>query len=98
MAKHISYQHIFNEETISLNLLNKLPEKTKEIEEFIYFEALSSHTASKKTGEKLFEFANELLWTSLHFWQPSAMTLKSVDRDACQVHINSFGINRRTRL
>ena len=36
---------------VNLNLLNKLPERTKEIQEFIYFEALSSHNASKKMGE-----------------------------------------------
>ena len=49
-AKHISYQNIFNEETtIITSTCQKTPweNETKEIEKFIYFEASSSHNASK---------------------------------------------------
>ena len=55
---------------IKLNLLNKLPEKTKKIKKFIFNEASSSHNASTQMGEKLFEFVTEPLWIFLHFWQP----------------------------
>ena len=63
---------------INLNLLNKLTEKTKEIEKFVNFEVLSSHNASKKIGEKLLELAIKLPWISLHFWQPRAITLRCI--------------------
>ena len=49
--------------------------------------------AQKKMEEKYFEFAMEQL-----LWQLDAITLQSMARDACQVYINSLGINRLTRL
>ena len=50
-----------------------------------------------KDEEKLFGFAMEFLQISLHFWQPSAITMEAMDIDACQIHINSLGNNRLTR-
>ena len=44
-----------------------------------------------------FEFGTELLWISLYFLQPNAITQESMDRDACQVYINSLDIKRLTR-
>ena len=45
-----------------------------------------------------FEFGMEPLYISLYLWQPNAVTLESIDRDACQVYINSFGMNRLSRF
>ena len=53
---------------------------------------------TEKMEKKFFEFGMELVGISLYFWQPNAITLKSGDRDAYQVHINSLGIYRLTRL
>ena len=39
---------------------------------------------TEKIEEKLFEFESELIWLSLYFWQPNAITLRSMDRDAYQ--------------
>ena len=53
---------------------------------------------TEKMEEKVFEFELELLLISLYFWQLNTITLKSMDRDAYQVNINSLGINRLTRF
>ena len=62
----------------------------------------SSHNAlsflHQKRWRRYFEFKTELLWVSLHFWQPNAFTLPSMDRNACHVYLNSLGINWITRL
>ena len=57
---------------------------------------------AEKMEEKLFEcfeFGMELLRIFLYFWQPNVIKLESMDRDACEVYINSLGINRHiTRI
>ena len=86
----------------NLSWLNKLSEKTIQMEKWIYLSlrlpTMHCFLITKKMEEKLFEFGLELLWISLYFWQPNTITLKSMDRDAYQVHINSLGINRLTRF
>ena len=52
----------------------------------------------QKRWKRYFEFETELLWVSLHFRQPNAFTLPSMDRNAWHVYINSLGINWITRL
>mgnify|MGYP001802140993 FL=1 len=39
-------------------------------------------------------FTIKLLWISLNFCQPNAITLQSMDRDTCQLYINSLCLNK----
>ena len=44
----------------------------------------------QKRWKRSFQIETELLWISLHFRQPNAFTLQSMDGNACHVYINSW--------
>ena len=88
LSEHFQWGDNYNNLNLSKNSLRKRNQGDWEI---YLFWGFILPQCIKRMGKRSFEFGMGLLWISSHFWQPSAITtLKSMDREACQVHINSW--------